>query len=163
MTPFYTPACSRRRWLKDTACGFGSLALAGLLADRRARAADKDTNPEPHHAPRAKRMIFVFPQGSPSRIDTFDYKPRLRKDDGKPVAEGTGNPLKYLGSPRKFAQHGQSGHWISDLYPNVAGHADKLCVLKSLRQGRTLANETGAVRSGPREKCRRGGRASGIL
>jgi hypothetical protein len=77
-------------------------------------------------------MIFVFLQGSPSQVDTFDYKPRLQKDDGKPVAAGTGNPLKYLGSPWKFAQHGQSGHWISELYPHIAKHADKLCMLKSL-------------------------------
>src|SRR6516165_7935835 len=132
MSQFFTPVYSRRPWLRSTACGFGSLALAGLLADERARAADGDGVLGPHFTPRAKRMIFVFLQGSPSQIDTFDYKPRLQKDDGKPVAEGTGNPLKYLGSPWKFSRHGQSGHWISELYPHVAKHADKLCMLKSL-------------------------------
>jgi hypothetical protein len=108
------------------------MALAGLLAEDRACADGPQAPVGPHFTPRAKRMIFVFLQGSPSQIDTFDYKPRLQKDDGKPVAAGTGNPLRYLGSPWRFSQHGQSGHWISELYPNVARHADKLCMLKSL-------------------------------
>jgi Protein of unknown function (DUF1501) len=132
MSLFYSPFGSRRQWLQSTACGFGSLALAGLLADRNARAGATPAAHGPHFTPRAKRMIFVFLQGSPSQIDTFDYKPRLQKDDGKPVAANTGNPTKYLGSPWKFSQHGNSGHWISELYPHVAKHADKLCMLKSL-------------------------------
>jgi hypothetical protein len=132
MTQFFSPLYSRREWLKATACGFGSLALASLLTEQRSRAADTPANPRPHFTPRAKRMIFVFLQGSPSQVDTFDYKPRLQQDDGKRVAEGTGNPLKFLGSPWKFTQHGESGHWISELYPNVAKHADKLCMIKSL-------------------------------
>lgn len=131
MTTFFSPIASRRQWLRSTACGFGSVALAGLLNDA-ARADQAEANPEPHFKPRAKRLIFVFLQGSPSQIDTFDYKPRLQKDDGKPVAGGTGNPLKYLASPWKFSQYGQSGHWISELYPNVARHADKLAMIKSL-------------------------------
>ena len=110
MSVFYSPFSSRRRWLQSTACGFGSLALAGLLADQDARAGAIPATHRPHFAPRAKRMIFVFLQGSPSQIDTFDYKPRLQKDDGKPVAANTGNPTKYLGSPWKFSQHGNSGH-----------------------------------------------------
>jgi hypothetical protein len=130
MTQFFAPAHSRRQWLRTTSCGFGSLALAGLLSDQKARAADE--LPKPHHAPKAKRVIFVFLQGSPSQVDTFDYKPRLQKDDGKAVDSGGGNPRRWLGSPWKFAQHGRSGHWISELYPNVAKHADKLAVVKSL-------------------------------
>jgi hypothetical protein len=113
MNAFFSPVCSRRDWLRATSCGFGSLALAGLLADQATGAPDEQANPKPHFTPRAKRMIFVFLQGSPSQVDTYDYKPRLQKDDGKRVAEGSGNPLKYLGSPWKFAQHGQSGQWIS--------------------------------------------------
>jgi hypothetical protein len=132
MSQFFSPAGNRRQWLRNTACGFGSLALADLLAATRATAADATDNPAPHFAPKAKRMIFVFLQGSPSQLDTFDYKPKLQADHGKGVAEGTGNPLKYLGSPWKFSQHGQSGHWISELYPNVAKHADKLTFIKSL-------------------------------
>ena len=132
MSQFFSPAHNRRQWLRSTACGFGSMALAGLLADERARADSPISTPGPHFAPRAKRMIFVFLQGSPSQIDTFDYKPLLQKEDGKPVAAGTGNANKYMGSPWKFSQRGQSGHWISELYPHVAKHADKLCILKSL-------------------------------
>jgi hypothetical protein len=132
MSPFFSPTSSRRQWLRSTACGFGSLALSGLLNEERARAQAVGQAIGPHFAPKAKRMIFVFLQGSPSQIDTFDYKARLQKDDGKSVAAGTGNPTKYLGSPWKFSQHGESGHWISELYPNIAKHADKLCMLKSL-------------------------------
>jgi hypothetical protein len=134
MRPYFTPTGSRRQWLRSTACGFGGLALLGLLADERARAITDGSQAAvgPHFKPRAKRMIFVFLQGSPSQVDTFDYKPRLQKDDGKLVAPGTGSPLKYLASPWKFSQHGESGHWISELYPHVARHADRLCLLKSL-------------------------------
>jgi hypothetical protein len=131
MSQFFSPIGDRRQWLRNTACGFGSLALADLLATQ-ARAADGTANPAPHHPPKAKRMIFVFLQGSPSQLDTFEYKERLQKDAGKPIAEGTGNPLKWLGSPWKFSQHGQSGRWISELYPHVAKHADKLCLLHGL-------------------------------
>ncbi|OWK40192.1 DUF1501 domain-containing protein [Fimbriiglobus ruber] len=130
MTSFFSPVSSRRQWLRTTACGFGSLALADILAGERAHASD--TLPKPHHTPKAKRMIFVFLQGSPSQVDTFDYKPRLQKDNGNLVSPGSGNPHKYLGSPWKFSQYGQAGHWISELYPHVAKHADKLCFLKSL-------------------------------
>jgi hypothetical protein len=130
MFRYISPALSRRQWLRNTACGFGTVALANLLSDQRACPADE--LPRPHHAPKAKRMIFVFLQGSPSQVDTFDYKPRLQKDDGKAVSPGGGDPRKFLGSPWKFAQYGKSGHWISELYPNVARHADKLTFLKSL-------------------------------
>lgn len=113
MLPFFSPTQNRRQWLRNTACGFGSLALADLLTSQSARA--EAELPKPHHKPKAKSIIFVFLQGSPSQLDTFDYKPRLQKDDGKPVAANSGNPTKYLGSPWKFAQHGRSGHWISEL------------------------------------------------
>jgi hypothetical protein len=130
MNQFFAPVHSRRQWLRSTSCGFGSLALASLLSEQKSHAADE--LPKPHHTPKAKRIIFVFLQGSPSQVDTFDYKPRLQKDDGKPVETAGGNPRKWLGSPWKFTQHGQSGQWISELYPNVAKHADKLAVVKSL-------------------------------
>jgi hypothetical protein len=137
MSQFFTPVGNRRDWLRDTACGFGSLALADLLASRSRAATTTAAAPGsapvgPHHTPLAKRMIFVHLQGSPSQLDTFDYKPRLVQDSGKNIAGGTGNPLKWLGSPWKFSQHGQSGHWISELYPNVAKHADKLTLIHSL-------------------------------
>jgi hypothetical protein len=123
---------SRRNVLKSTACGFGYLALADLLARQQGRAADGTGNPAPHFTPKAKRIIFVFLQGAPSQVDTFDYKARLQKDDGKPVAAGTGNPLKFLGSPWKFAQHGQTGTWVSELLPNLSKHVDKMAFVRSL-------------------------------
>ena len=91
----------------------------------------------PHFRPRAKRVIFLFMHGGPSQIDTFDYKPLLARDAGKPLpfakprvqfAE-TGN---LLASPWKFRQYGQSGGWVSDLFPNVAQTVDDLCFVKSL-------------------------------
>ncbi len=69
-------------------------------------------------------------RGGPSQVDTFDYKPALSKMDGQPVSKGS--TLKYWESPWKFRQHGQSGMWISDLFPNLAKHADDLCVLNSM-------------------------------
>jgi hypothetical protein len=140
---------SRRRMLRESALGFGYLALASLLqrdangdavaephrsaaaAGRRLRAA------QPHVPPRAKRVIFLFMKGGPSHIDTFDYKPNLQRDDGKelPFAKPrvqfapTGN---LLGSPWKFQQHGQSGLYVSELFPHVARCIDDLCLLNSV-------------------------------
>jgi hypothetical protein len=107
----------------------------GLLA-RDARATN-GVLAAPHFRPRAKRVIFLFMHGGPSQVDTFDYKPLLARDNGKPLpfakprvqfAE-TGN---LLASPWKFRQYGQSGAWVSDLFPHVAGVVDDLCFIKSL-------------------------------
>src|SRR5271154_2452545 len=113
---------SRRELLKSAAAGFGYLALAGLAAE--AAMADKNPlAPRPtHHPARAKRIIFLFMHGGPSQVDTFDYKPRLQRDHGKPlpfkrpkvVSSETFNLLK---SPWAFKQYGQSGMWVSDLFP----------------------------------------------
>ncbi|MFP6766269.1 MAG: DUF1501 domain-containing protein, partial [Planctomycetaceae bacterium] len=112
-------AVSRRAMLQQSAVGFGSLALAGLLADQSTSAA---TNPlaavNPHIPARAKRIIFLFMKGGPSGIDTFDPKPLLQRDDGrelpfdKPRVQfaATGRLLK---SPWKFQQHGESGLPVS--------------------------------------------------
>ena len=79
------PNSSRRDFLRSTACGFGSLALASLLSDT-ARGASNPLAPRPpHFPPRAKRVIFLFMQGGPSQIDLFDFKPRLVADHGKPI------------------------------------------------------------------------------
>ena len=130
---------SRRHWLKNTSCGFGALALAAMLPQSGARAAFGEeavgiVPTGPHFEPKAKRVIFVFLQGAPSHLDLVDYKPKLNEDSGKPEssAADSGNPRKYLGSPWKFAQHGQSGQWFSELLPHVATHADRWCVVKSL-------------------------------
>ena len=128
---------SRRQMLQNTAVGFGHLALASLLNDESYGATSDPLIPKtPHFTPRAKRVVFLLMVGGPSAVDTFDYKPKLQADDGKPFPfekprvqfAPTGNLLK---SPWKFAQHGQSGLWVSELFPNVAKHVDDLCVLSS--------------------------------
>ena len=129
---------SRRQALKRAACGFGYLALASLLG-RSANAAPR----LPHFRPRAKRVIFIFMQGGPSHVDTFDYKAALQAQDGKMVnfddARTVANtrkrstPQRVMKSPWQFAQHGQCGHWVSELFPAMARHVDDLCFIRSLR------------------------------
>ncbi|MBV6500167.1 MAG: hypothetical protein CJBNEKGG_02637 [Prosthecobacter sp.] len=134
MNPF-----SRRTLLQQSAGGFGGLALSAMLAEQGLMAAAP--NPlvakKTHFAPRAKRVIFLFMKGGPSHVDTFDPKPLLQRDDGKPYpfkmprvtfAE-TGKLLK---SPWKFRQYGQSGLPVSELFPHVAQCVDELCVVRSL-------------------------------
>ena len=125
------PLSTRRQMLRTTATGFGYLALAGLAAQAAALEAKSGSRTRPPHFPaRAKRVIFLFMQGGVSHLDTFDYKPRLQKEHGDPFPSGKGG--KLLGSPWKFAQHGKSGQWISELFPHVARHADDLCVVTSM-------------------------------
>lgn len=130
---------SRRQILKCSAAGFGSLALASLLADNApaASAADPLSPRPPHHPARAKRIIFLFMSGGPSHVDTFDPKPLLTRDDGKPLPfskprvqfNSTGNLLK---SPWKFKQHAASGLWVSELFPRLAERVDDLCMIHSV-------------------------------
>ena len=141
-TPFslgsLQPGVSRRQALKSASAGFGYLALAGLLGQDRARAADAPSAapalpnplaPKPPHFPaKANRIIFLFQQGAISQVDTFEYKPRVQADDGKPGPGGG----KVVGSKFKFAQHGETGTWISELYPHVARYVDKLCFIRGL-------------------------------
>lgn len=134
----FTPVFTRRQMLQLSAAGFGQLALAGLMHDE---ARGVDTNPlapkAPHFPPKAKRVIFLFMHGGPSQVDTFDYKPLLERDHGKPlpfskprvVSSATGNLLK---SPFKFQQHGQSGTWVSEVFPNVAKCVDDICMLNGM-------------------------------
>ena len=130
MNPF--SRFSRRELLQTSSCGFGYLALRSLLGSTKTAFAGAADPKLPPFAAKAKHVIFVFLQGAPSHLDTFDYKPRLAADTGTAETPDTANSRKFLGSPFKFAQHGESGHWISELYPHLARHADKLCVLKSL-------------------------------
>jgi len=121
---------ARRDALKASACGFGYLAFANL-----ATAAAGYENPlaprAPHFAPRAKRVIFLFMNGGPSQMDTFDYKPRLNKDHGKP---GQWKGADLYGSPYKFKRHGESGLWASELFPKLAKrHIDDLCFIHSMQ------------------------------
>jgi hypothetical protein len=135
---------SRREWLSRTACGFGSLALAGLAAG--APVADAPGSPlapkKPHFPPKAKRVIFLFMQGGVSHVDSFDHKPRLDKDDGKMLSFDDarviantgkrGSSQRVMKSLWKFAQHGQSGRWASDLFPEIDKHVDDLTFIHSL-------------------------------
>jgi len=131
MTGFMT----RRQMLGTFANGFGMLGLSSLMAQ------DESSNPlslkQPHYAPKAKRVIFLFMSGGPSHVDTFDPKPRLAADNGKPlpfeqpklVRTKTGNLLR---SPFGFKKYGQAGIEVSDLLPNLAGCVDDLCVVRSM-------------------------------
>lgn len=129
---FDVPHPSRRRALQSAACGFGSLAFTGLAAAGSGQF---------HHTPRAKRVIFLFMHGGPSHVDTFDYKPELQKRDGERLPFAPAKNLdptstsnaRLMGSPWKFDQHGESGLWVSELFPNVAKHADDLCVIRSMQ------------------------------
>lgn len=125
MSPFIP---TRRQALQTASSGFGYLAFSALST----MSAKAEANPlapkQPHFTPRAKRVIFLAMQGAPSHVDTFDYKPQLSADSGKD-AKGF---AKLLGSPFEFSQHGQSGLHISELFPNVAKHADDLCIMNSM-------------------------------
>ena len=138
---------SRRELLKTLSCGFGYLAFAGLT--QAARVNPLAARPS-LFAPRAKRVIFLFMQGGPSQVDTFDPKPRLEADDGKDIPFNVARtrqvtPRKVLKSPWKFARHGRCGQWVSELLPNIARHVDDLCFIRSLH--------TDGVAHGPATLC----------
>jgi hypothetical protein len=142
---------TRRAALQHAACGFGALALAGLGAQR-ARAAkwtsgsSSADNPlavkQPHFSPRAKRIIFLFMQGGPSHVDTFDHKPALEKHDGKSMpfddartianSGKRGTTQRVMKSPWKFKQYGESARPASDLFPATACHMDDLTLVHSM-------------------------------
>jgi hypothetical protein len=132
---------SRRSMLRQLGAGFGGIALASLLADEHVSASSQ--NPlapkTPHFAPRARRVIMLFMFGGPSHIDSFDPKPRLTLDSGKPLPFDGPRVLSFpkrqgnlVGSPFKFQRHGESGAWVSELFPNISQVADDLCFIKSM-------------------------------
>jgi hypothetical protein len=119
----------RRRWLQSSSAGFGWLAFAGLAHAERWSISS---------AP-AKNIIFCFMDGGPSHVDTFDPKPMLAKHQGEKIGESAVSLRSqsdanrvWLGSPWEFRQRGQSGLWVSDLFPRIAEVADRLCVVRSL-------------------------------
>ncbi|HZW31082.1 MAG TPA: DUF1501 domain-containing protein, partial [Isosphaeraceae bacterium] len=139
------PGLSRRQMLGTVANGFGLLGLAGLLSEAQAREPSRggaaSSNPlavrPPHHAPKARRAIFIFLNGGPSHVDLLDPKVRLTTDHGKPLpfekpklARTTTENL--MASPFRFAQYGQSGIAVSELLPNLATCVDDLCVIRSM-------------------------------
>ena len=141
-------AMNRRDFFGRFALGMGGMALGSLL-NRDARAAQA-VNPfkgildQPHFAPKAKRIIYLFMSGGPSQHDLFDYKPLLNKLNGQDLPESvrggqrltgmSGNQatLPLAGSLFKFAQHGQSGAWVSELLPHTAKMVDELCFIRSM-------------------------------
>jgi hypothetical protein len=134
---------TRRDWLQQAGVGFGSLALASLL-NQDARAADRSSNPlatvTPHHPAKIKSVIFLFMYGGPSHIDLFDPKPALTKYDGQAIPVFKQDDVFMSGktkniamkSPYKFAKYGQAGIDISETYPELSKHADKLCLIRSM-------------------------------
>jgi len=131
---------TRRRFLAQSGLGFGSLALASMLQDE-ARAA-AEANPlalRPSlFAPKAKSVIWLFMTGAPSQVDTWDYKPELQKRHGQPLPGSdakTGfftTSGKILKSPFEWKQHGQSGSWVSGIFPHLSRHVDKMAFIHSM-------------------------------
>lgn len=130
---------SRREFLTRAANGFGGLALAAMLAENQARAAaDDPLSPRASHfTAKAKSVIFLFMDGGPSQMDTFDPKPRLERDHGQTIPLKTPTTVfnisdKILGSPYRFRQHGQSGAWVSEIFPHLATRVDDLAIVRSM-------------------------------
>ncbi len=141
-TPHHESASSRRDFLRRAGGGFGLVALASLL-EQEAEAAEKIANPltprPPHFKPKAKSVIWCFLDGGPSHIDLFDPKPELTKLGGKVLPDTFKRPVTAMGrtaytpllpTKRKFQQHGQSGAWVSDWYPEIATCVDDIAFLK---------------------------------
>jgi hypothetical protein len=138
---------NRRHFLGKLSVGLGSVALGSLLIPGLFRNDEDDLASLagiPHFAPKAKRIIYLFQNGAPSQLETFDYKPMLNKMHGQdlPASVRMGQRLTgmtsgqskfpLVGSYFKFQQHGQSGSWISELFPHMAKIADELCFIKSM-------------------------------
>ena len=119
---------SRRDALKGLSAGFGYMAFAGLTSQAAVNAPLAPRRP--HFVPKAKRVIFCCMRGGPSHVDTFDYKPALVQDEGKELPKFRNREL--MPSPWEFKRHGQSGLQISELFPNLAQHADDLCLLNGM-------------------------------
>lgn len=160
-----SPFLTRRSLLQHSACGFGGLALAGLWATNQVHSGEPQGdrpltnasgprsanlpaagNPlaekQPHHLPRAKRIIFLFMQGGPSHVDTYDYKPALEAHDGQAMpfndardianSGKRGTTHRVMKSLWSFRQYGKSGRWVSALFPETAKHVDDLTFIHSM-------------------------------
>lgn len=137
-----TRPSSRREFLRRAGAGFGMVALTSMLGRDGLLAATPSTNPlapkQPHFAPRARNVIFLFMSGGPSHVDLFDPKPDLIRLAGQPIPESFGHfktrrnvaKNKLLPPLRPFRKHGQSGIDVSDLLPNMARHVDDFCLLR---------------------------------
>ncbi len=140
---FRAPGLTRRDMLKNAACGFGSIALASLMADRSFAGLVADDGQGVigqtglHYPQKVKQIVYFYMDGGPSQVDTFDPKPLLAKENGNPFKmkiEPTqfNNIGKTLKSPWEFKQYGESGTPVSDLFPHVAQHVDDMAVIRSM-------------------------------
>jgi hypothetical protein len=138
---YLPPPPTRRDMLLRCASGFGAVALAALLAEDGRAAAGPDSAPlrVRHHPARARNVVFLYMDGGPSQVDTFDHKPLLEKFHGRdPHSVFKVEPTQFnnvgrvMASPWKFRRHGQSGLWVSDLLPHLAECADELCFIRSM-------------------------------
>lgn len=140
----WNSALTRRQFFRRNALGLGTAALATLLGRNGAQAAAG--SPAPHFAPRARRAIYISLIGAPSQLDTFDYKPGLAKifrkdlkdwlkEQGERLTGMTAGQDRFPAAPSifKFAQHGQSGAWVSELLPWTAKMVDDLCIIRSMK------------------------------
>ena len=152
-------AITRRKLLRGAGSGLGALAISAMLAEeaRGAKLHDPSLSRAPHHPAKAKAVIFLFMEGAPSHIDLFDPKPVLNKLSGQPLPASFGKPITamgtagntLMGAPREWKQHGKSGLWVSELYPHIARHADKLAVLRSCQSdGINHAGGVGQMNTG---------------
>ncbi|GDY13277.1 hypothetical protein LBMAG53_21550 [Planctomycetota bacterium] len=130
---------SRRSLLRGAALGLGGLGTAGLFAHgglfagEPAVASAPITGLQPHHAPKAKSLIWLMWGGGPSQFDWITYKPELTKNAGKSLDLGGGKTGKIIAPEVSFKQHGESGLWVSELFPGFASVADELCVIESMK------------------------------
>ncbi|WP_339743950.1 DUF1501 domain-containing protein [uncultured Rubinisphaera sp.] len=144
VTPHRTLATTRRDMLKSCGAGFGMLPLAWLASNSEAMASSFDSKSplaakQTHFPATAKRVIYLFMEGGPSHIDTFDPKPALNELNGKPLPDSFGKVILAMGesnapllaSQRKWKQHGEGGTWVSDWLPNIASCADDIAVIRS--------------------------------
>ncbi len=129
---------SRRQILQRMGCGFGSLATSALMCNSPLASAAAELG---RTTPRAKRIIFLFMQGGVSQIDSFDYKPALAQRDGQKMPfddarelakSGKTSEQSLMRSPWAFKQYGQSGRWVSELFPEMARHVDDMCMLHGM-------------------------------
>src|SRR5438067_3205175 len=178
MNPFFSPPSTgpgsfcrrtRREFLWEAGAGFTGLALTGLLSQDGFFASEPAHNPAnplaerpPHFMTKAKSVIFLFMYGGPSQVDTFDYKPNLYALDGQTVpvrTHGRGghrNQGRVVGPKWRFKQYGQSGKWVSDLFPHLATCVDDIAFIHSMTAdspihgSAMLQMNTGKILSGAR-------------
>src|SRR3954468_12075607 len=137
---------TRRHFFSQCGMGLGSVALASLMSDNKLSAAPSPQNPlapqRPLSTPRAKNVIYLFMAGGPSQLELFDYKPKLIELNGEPIPQsfiegkrfafmGSSHGTKLLGTRRKFSPHGQSGAFVSELFPHTATIVDEISLVKS--------------------------------